>query len=47
MSALRHATTDLNSQLVLQIKGDSDANWAIVVEDLHDDLASPNQYWWS
>jgi hypothetical protein len=40
------AYQDLNSQLVLQIKGNSDANWATVVQDPYDDLASPNQYWW-
>jgi Ricin-type beta-trefoil lectin domain-like len=47
-----NATTDslavqnLNSQLVLQVKGNSDANWATVIQEPYDDMASPNQYWW-
>jgi hypothetical protein len=40
------AFQNLNSQLVIQIKGNSDANWATVVQDPYDELASPNQYWW-
>jgi Ricin-type beta-trefoil lectin domain-like len=40
------AWQDFNSQEVMQIKNNSDANWATVVQDPYDDLASPNQYWW-